>query len=75
MRMAKISGNRSKLLTVDIVLTSIRYFNVDKLVRFVCEFSQPTESDHVDAGIQNREKRQFQKQKHGRDSFIVDIRV
>jgi hypothetical protein len=29
----------------------IRCFNVDKLVRFVCEFSQPTESDYVDAGV------------------------
>jgi hypothetical protein len=75
MRTAEISGNRSKLLTVDIVLTSIRYFNVDKLIRFVCEISQPTKSDHVNAGVQNREKRQFRKQKDGRDSFVVDIRV
>jgi hypothetical protein len=75
MRTAEISGNSSKLLTVDIVLTSIRYFNVDKLVRFVCEISQPTEADHVNACVQNREKRQFRKQKDSRDSFVVDIRV
>lgn len=75
MRTAKIAENRSKLLTVDIVLTGIRYFNVDKLVRSVYKFSQPMESNHVDAGVQNREKRQFRKQKDGRDSFVVDIRV
>ena len=75
MRTAELSGNRSRLLTVDIVLTSIRYFNVDKLIRFVCEISQPTESDHIDAGVQNREKKEFRKQKDGRDSIVVDIRV
>jgi len=57
MRTAEISGNGSTLLTVNIVLTGIRYFNVDKLVCLVNEISKSTESNHVDTGVQNRKKR------------------
>jgi len=65
----------TKLLTVNVDLTGVRYFNVDELVRFVYEFSQATEPDHIDAGVQNREGRQVRKQKESRDSFVVNIRV
>ena len=63
------------MLTVNIDLTGVRYFNVDKLVRLMYEFSQATESEHVDAGVQNGKESQVRKQKEGRDSFVVNIRV
>jgi len=74
-RTAEKSGNGSNLLAVNIVLTGIRYFNVDKLVRLMCEISKSTKSNHVDTGVQNRKKIQFRKQKDGGDSFVVDVRV